>query len=171
MNASASAIFDALPVPFIVSFVVRCAREMLPAYEGDTGEPLWQRSLASQAIGIAYIRAGAGGYRYQEGSEAVVLDGQYFDNYDLDAAVSALGACINAALNTHAELQQDETNLNLTVLQLAEMALVCAFHDWLGIEQENLPVIAGKALATVTGCDEAVAVKMTQYLEALRASY
>lgn len=113
-----------------VAFVVRCARRFLECYENDSAEPSAQRATVAQAVALAETRAALGGD--PSVVDAIELDGQYFDTYDISAIATALGANENAADNTYADLHEDP-NIErpiariFTAICLAHLAFRCAF--------------------------------------------
>lgn len=123
-----------LPYWAAAAYVARCARRFLECYEKDTAEPSAQRATVAQAVVLAESMAALGGDPEQ--ITCLELNGQFFDNYDIDAIKDALVASENAAENTYADLHEDKAversvGRILTAISLARLALTCAFSDGL----------------------------------------
>ena len=131
---------NSLPLWATVAFIARCARRCLPLYKDDTAEPAEQRAAVTQAIRLAEKRASIGGKVGFE--DALEIDGQFFDNYDLDSLNSALSASVQAASNTHDDLGADNSVIGesgvtatdhiraiLAVTSLAKLAFTTAFGE------------------------------------------
>jgi signal transduction histidine kinase/uncharacterized protein YjaG (DUF416 family) len=144
--------FNALPHWAKVAFIARCARRILPLYKDDSAEPAEQRAAVTQAIRLAEKRAATGGDVGFE--DALEIEGQFFDNYDLDALNSALSACVKAASNTHIDLSADNTVISLSgltvsdqvgaiiaVTSLAKLAFTAAFGEALYVRASGDPEI------------------------------
>jgi DNA (cytosine-5)-methyltransferase 1 len=115
-----------------VAFVVHCGETLAAVSSKDEGEPAWHRLAIDQALACAKVRATLGGPLSDDGwygsEPAIVLNGQYFDHYDIDALSSALGACWNTTKNTAAEVEMSEADLFNSATALANIALAFAFH-------------------------------------------
>jgi hypothetical protein len=131
-------LLESLPRWALVAFIVRCAQRFLPVYLSDSYEPHDQRLLIANAIRLADKRASIGGdFGFQD---ALELDGQYFDPYDLESVRAALPGAVQAASNTFDDLVEDDsiahehgisiskyTGMILAVSTLAEFAFEAAF--------------------------------------------
>lgn len=150
--------FTDLPHWFRAAYIARCARRFVHEYKNDHAEPEWQRLLASQAVEISETRIAIGGDSDSIGDGFVATNGQFFDNYDIVATDSALGACVNAAENTYSDLCDDpEAGLCarriLVALVLARLALKSAFATELLDDEEALGTLQ-QCLQFVTAADE-----------------
>lgn len=119
-----------LPSWAAAALVARCARRYAEAYSSETTEPAASRIAVAQAVALSEARAGLGGDR--ESFELVEIDGQFFDNYDVEAIAVALGGYVTAASNTLDDLHEDpdlEPQLQRTLasVRLALVALETAF--------------------------------------------
>lgn len=119
-----------LPIWAAAALAARCARRYAEAYSSETAEPAACRMAVSQAVALAEARAGLGGERQL--FDPLEIDGQWFDNYDVDAIAVALGGYATAAINTVADLQgepniEPQLRRSLTSVQLALLALESAF--------------------------------------------
>lgn len=121
---------SSLPRWAAVAYVARCARRFLECYENDESEPSSQRAVVGQAVVLAETRAAAGGDL--DPSLNLEINGQFFDNYDIEAIEESLLGSENAAENTYTDLHADKDIERpvariLTATSLARLAFRCAF--------------------------------------------
>lgn len=123
-----------LPLPrwASVALVSRIAKRFADAYADDVHEPAGSRIAVRNAVALAEQAAVRGGD--QNVSDTFEIDGEYFDNYDIDALAMALGGYAKAATNTHADLSLDEhiepfCRRGWAAIALALIALRCAFPE------------------------------------------
>ena len=174
--------FTGLPRWATVAFIARCARRLLPLYEQDDAEPADQRLVVARAILLAEKRAAMGGETDTFDYEALTVDGQYVDNYDIDSLASALSGAAQAAANTYTDLGGDESpvpfatsmsisqyvGIILAVTNLANLSFVAAFGRDLMSEQPELPNLAANAVGEMTFADQALESHVVRDLEHLR---
>ncbi|MEF3082722.1 sensor histidine kinase [Luteimonas sp. SMYT11W] len=115
-----------------VAITARIARRFADAYADDVHEPAGARIAVRNAVALAERAAARGG----DGgiSDTFEIDGEYFDNYDIEALALALGGYAQAANNTHADLSLDEhiepfCRRGWSAIALALLALRCAFPE------------------------------------------
>jgi len=122
-----------LPHWAAVAYVTRCARRFLECYTSDNAEPKSQRSTVLQAVELAEMIVVRGGPA-SDFHDQLILDGQYFDQYDLIALKDALQGCANAAESTYEDLKDDRLierfeARKLTAISLAKLAFEYATCD------------------------------------------
>ena len=174
--------FAALPRWALVAFIARCARRLLPLYEQDNAEPADQRMVVARAILLAEKRAGMGGDSDTHDYEPLWTDGQFVDNYDIDALASALAGAEEAATNTHSDMGGDEskvpwsemsigqyTGVILAVTSLAKLSFLAAFGKDLNSEEPNLRELAEAAVKETLFADKSLEPHIERDIEVLRA--
>lgn len=123
----------ALPFWAALAFAARCARRYADLYAADGAEPASARVAVQEAVRLAELSAARGGSPGVE-DMWMEIDGQYFDNYDIDALAGALCNYAHAADNTLTDLQNCPdggplSRRNLAAIELAQMALEAAFRE------------------------------------------
>jgi signal transduction histidine kinase len=116
-----------------VAFVARCARRYAEAFGADRAEPAAARTAVLQAVQLAELRAASGG-AVGTYSDALEIDGQFFDHYDIQSIADALSSYAVAASNTFDDLAEDASVgpvalRAVTAVRLASLALDAAFPD------------------------------------------
>jgi signal transduction histidine kinase len=115
------------------AFIARCARRYADLYVDDPGEPAAARTAVAEAVWLAEARASMGGERGFF-SDALELDGKFFDHHDILSVASAVSSYAVAASNTYDELAAEAglepiVRRNLTALRLASIAVESAFPE------------------------------------------
>jgi regulator of RNase E activity RraB len=92
----------------------------------------------------------------------LIVDGQYFDHYDIEALEGALLHCYQAAANTAAEVNEPETDLILAATALARLALKSAFvsndnEDYVALAIEWMDTASTGFGAYAESCIQALA--------------
>lgn len=171
MNSLSKDMLVGLPRWAIVAFIARCGQRLLPRYVDEKAEPAEQRLAASQAIRFAEERAKIGGeFQFDE---ALEVDGQFIDNYDLDSLRLALSGSRNAAENTYADLHADAdmeayTGAILAVTTLACLAFDTAFGNDVGSPPSHLPQLAEAAAGWATSGNAVIENDVLRDFESLR---
>ena len=133
-----------------VAFIARCARRYGLLYNSNETEPASSRAVVMDAVGLAEARVCIGGN--VESNECLIVDGAYFDNYDIYALQRSLAACEDAANNTYADMSEDSVNEPevrriWNAIRLAQLAVAAAFPEGLKSPIDDL-VDWAVALAT-----------------------
>ncbi|WP_157515106.1 sensor histidine kinase [Luteimonas abyssi] len=115
-----------------VAITSRIAKRFADAYVNDVHEPAGSRIAVRNAVALAEQAALRGGDG--DVSDAFEIDGEYFDNYDIQALAMALGGYAQAASKTHTDLSLDEHSepsfrRGWSAIALTLIALRCAFPD------------------------------------------
>jgi signal transduction histidine kinase len=152
--------FMSLPRWALVAFIARCARRILPLYQHENAEPADQRMAVTRAILLAEKRAGAGGKSDTYDYEPLWSDGQFVDNYDIDALAAALSGAEQAASNTYTDIGDDDhklpwsdisiaqyTGIILAVTTLAKLSFLAAFGKDLNSEEPPYLELAEAAVS------------------------
>jgi signal transduction histidine kinase len=162
--------FSALPRWAIVAFIARCARRLLPLYEQDAAEPADQRMVVARAILLSEKRAAMGGDSDTFDYEALTVDGQYVDNYDIDSLGSALMGAGQAASNTYTDMGGDDSKVPfaqemtigqyvgviLAVTSLAKLSFIAAFGKDINSEEPDLPKLGSDAIEEMAFADKSL---------------
>lgn len=85
-----------------IAVIARCARRFCDAFSDDTAEPAPARAAVLSAVKLVEAVSQRG-----EAEDALEIDGQWFDNYDINAIQNALLGYAHAADNTHVDLVED----------------------------------------------------------------
>jgi signal transduction histidine kinase len=115
-----------------VAFATRCAHRFADAYQNDHSEPASQRTTVVEAVSVLEHRVELGGPPGL--NDVVLLDGKYFDNYDINSINVALYAAREAASYTLADLSEDgevAPNIKrmLSAIFLTALAFRSAFQE------------------------------------------
>jgi signal transduction histidine kinase len=172
--------FVALPRWALVAFIARCARRLLPLYEQDNAEPADQRMVVTRAILLAEKRAGMGGDSDTHDYEPLWTEGQFVDNYDIDALASALAGAEEAATNTYSDIGSDKgklpwgemsigqyTGVILAVTSLARLSFGAAFGKDLNSEEPNFHELAEAAVKESLFADKSLVPHIERDVETL----
>lgn len=115
-----------------VAFATRCAHRFADVYQDDSAEPASQRATVVEAISVLEHRVELGGPPGL--ADVVLLDGKYFDNYDVTSINVALHAAREAASFTLADLSEDgevapHVKRMLSAIFLTALAFRSAFQE------------------------------------------
>jgi signal transduction histidine kinase len=173
--------FAALPRWAMAAFIARCARRLLPLYEQNDAEPADQRIAVTRAISLAERRAALGGDPDDYDVVALATDGQFVDDYDIDALKAALAGALQAATNTYSDLGDDEgkipasdmsigqhTGVILAVTSLAGSSLDAAFGQEMNQEGPDLPELCIQAVNESLFADKVLEPHVLRDFEAVQ---
>jgi hypothetical protein len=175
--------FTGIPRWALTAFIARCARRLLPLYEKDNAEPIDQRTVVSRAVLLAEKRATMGGDTDAYEYEQLWTDGQFVDNYDIDALAAALAGAEQAAANTFSDIGSDPskafdssqvtageyTGIILSTISLARLAFQAAFGRELSLQEQDFPGLAGEAVKEVREASKSLKPELDRDLELIRS--
>ena len=131
--------------------MVNIASKYVSSYELDEYEPSWQKIVVKQAYRLAELRLKYEGVLYDFYSEPPVLDGEYHDNYDIDALKIALSAAAESAENTYADVGEDARNIFVTIV-LTKILFFFAFDE--NNDTSENPELIMKEVNSLVGKEE-----------------
>ena len=154
-----------------VAFIVYCGEALALVTSRMDGEPAWHRLAIRQGLACARARAMLGGSLEDDGCDdpdgAIILDGQYFDHYDLEALSDALSSCLNATRNTVSEVNEPEAELLNAATAISCAAMSLAFHadesglvaatlSWMRTAGEQYGLSAASCLEALATAEESL---------------
>jgi hypothetical protein len=162
--------FAKLPRWALVAYMAHCARSFLPRYEDESAEPIDQRTAVTQAIRLAENRAAQGGHF--EFTDVIQIEGQFYDNYDIDFLSTALKGLLNTSLNTFSDLEVPIKSDNpaspiLTAVYLAKLTFDAAFDEYFSSDIARLAELAEQATVWVLDCEHTFQAQLLRDFEML----